>query len=173
MKHPIFKTTAVSALCLAAAGFSGISWGHEVTAGQSLTSSSILNVDVYNISCYTSAGLVPQRLVGKVVKTGAEATAALRISVGRISTVGAGASASTTSAAGAASGWAQVPAINGSTHVAVIGHDKAVANTYTAFLHCETPVAGSAPAPETLGIEAGTTISGGTSAGGGLPIVNQ
>jgi hypothetical protein len=27
MKHPIFKTTAVSALCLAAAGFSGISWG--------------------------------------------------------------------------------------------------------------------------------------------------
>ena len=31
MKHQLVKTTALSALCLAAAGFSGISWGHDVT----------------------------------------------------------------------------------------------------------------------------------------------
>lgn len=173
MKLTNFKTTVISSLCLVVVGFSGISWGHEVNPGQSLGSSSILNVDVYSVSCFTAAGLIPKRFVGKVQKTGAEATAALRVSVGRVSTVATGASASTTSAAGAASGWAQVAAINGSTHVAVISHDKAVANTYTAFLHCETPNPNVAPLPESAGIEAGTTIAGGNSSGGGAPIVNQ
>jgi hypothetical protein len=51
------------------------------------------------------------------------------------------------------------------------GGQKSIA--HPACLHCETPVAGSATLPETPGIEAGTTISGGTSSGGGAPIVNQ
>jgi len=163
----------LTAIVLAGACFSSISWGHEVDSGQSLGSSSILNVDVYSVTCFTSGGLVPKRFVGKVQKTGAEATASLRLSVGRVSTVATGASVTTATGAGAISGWAQVAAINGSTHVAVIGHDKAVANTYRAFLHCETPNPNVAPLPESAGIEAGTTIAGGTSAGGGKPIINQ
>ncbi len=172
MKFNKFKSTALSALCLATVGFSGISWGHPVDAGQSLGADA-LAVDVYSVSCYTSGASVPKRFVGQVTKSGAEATAKLRISVGRVSTVATGASSSTAASAGAASGWAQVAAINGSTHIAVIGHDKAVANTYTALLHCETPAVGALPLPDSAGIEAGTTISGGTSAGGGKPIINQ
>ncbi len=172
MKHIRVKTSLLSAMALAVAGFSTSGWAHEVSAGQSLGSSSVLNVDVYTVSCYTSGGIVPQRFVGRVQKTGA-ATNQMRVSVGRVSTVGAGASATTTTAAGAISGWAQVPAINGSTHVAVIGHSTAVANTYRAFLHCENQPANGGLPPESANIEAGTTISGGTPAGNGNPIINQ
>jgi len=172
MKHLSAKTTLLSAIAMAVAGFSTSGMAHEVSAGQSIGSSSVLNVDVYTVSCYTSGGIVPQRFVGRVKKTGA-ATNQMRVSVGRVSTVGAGASATTTTAAGAISGWAQVPAINGSTHVAVIGHSTAVANTYTAFLHCENQPANGGLPPESAGIEAGTTISGGNSSGGGNPIINQ
>jgi hypothetical protein len=177
MKHSIFKTTAVSALCLAAVGFSGISWGHTVDAGQSLGASSILNVDVYSVTCYTggTSGLPPLRIVGQATKNGAaEATAKLRISLGEVSTVGTGASATSPAVtAGSATGWAKLAASNGKTYVAVIGHDKLVANPYTADLHCESVAVGNATAPGTASIESGTTIAGGTSSGGGAPIVNQ
>lgn len=174
MKHQRVKTTVMSAICLAAAGFSVIGFGHTVSPGQSLASSSILNVDVYTVSCFTEVGGngAPQRFVGRVTKTGA-ATNQMRISIGRVSTVGAGASATTATTAGAASIFAQVPAVNGSTHVATIGHSSAIANTYTADLHCEARAVGALPAPNDPTIEAGTTISGGTSSGGGNPIINQ
>jgi hypothetical protein len=172
MKNQKIKTTVLSALCLAAAGFSGISWGHTVSPGQSLGSTSILNADVYSVSCFTNDGLVPKRFVGQVTKTGA-ATNQMRISIGRLSTVATGASATTTTTAGSSSAFAQVAAVNGSQHIAVIGQSSAVANTYTADLRCETPAVGALPTPSSSGIEAGTTIAGGTLTGGGNPIINQ
>lgn len=172
MKYVGAKTTLLTAIALAVAGFSTTGWAHEVSAGQSLGASSALNVDVYTVSCFTSGADVPRRFVGSVQKTGA-ATNQMRISIGRVSTVATGASATTTTAAGNKSAFAQVAAVNGSTHVAVIGHSSAIANTYRAFLHCETPAVGALPAPDSAGIEAGTTIAGGTSAGGGSPIINQ
>ena len=172
MKHVRVNTALVSAMVLAMAGLSSSGWAHEVSPGQSIGSSSVLNVDVYTVSCFTQAGAVPRRFVGSVKKTGA-ATNQMRISIGRVSTVGAGASATTSTAAGNQSVFAQVAAANGSTHVATIGHSSAVANTYTAFLHCETPAVGALPMPDTEGFEAGTTIAGGNSSGGGNPIINQ
>lgn len=147
-------------------------WAHEVSPGQSLGASSVSNVDVYTISCLTDTGLIPHRLVGSVQKIDG-ATNSMRVSIGRASAVGAGASATTTNAVGSRSAWAQVAATNGSTHVAVIGHSSAFLNHYTAFFNCEMPSVGALPPPDYPPIETGTTISGGLSAGRGVPVINQ
>jgi hypothetical protein len=122
-----------------------------VDAGQALGASSILNVDVYSVTCCTggTSGLAPKRIVGQATKNGAaEATAKLRISLGEVSTVSAGASStSLTANAGVSTGWAKLAASNGKTYVAVIGHDKAVANPYTADLHCESVLSTDLTAP--------------------------
>jgi len=179
MKNQRTKTNLLTAIVLAGACFSGISWGHDVTSPQSIGSSSVLNVDVYTVLCNNNVagggnGLNPQRIVGQVSKTATATANSMRISLGRVGTAGTGVSQSTASTtAAASSAFAQLASANNVTHVAVIGHSTAIANSYTAKLHCESVAAGALPAPEAPGIETGTTISGGTISGGGQPVINQ
>jgi hypothetical protein len=180
MKHVGVKTSLLSAFTLAAVGFTGVSFGHTVS-GRNLASSSVMNVEVFQVLCNNSAagggnGLNPLRFVGRVNKAATATANSMRISLGRVGTLGTGATASTASTtAAASSAFAQLASGNNVTHVAVVGHSTAISNNFSADLHCESVAVGGLPAPNDPTVETGTTILGGTIGGGGspAPIINQ
>lgn len=167
MKHQLVKTTALSALCLAAAGFSGISWGHDVTGNLAVTN--VRNVDVYHVTCFDDGTGVPNRFVGAVTRT--SGTNSLRISISSVFAPAVGPLPKDTVGA-AKTAYAQITTgvFDGSEHIAVIGHSTAQSNNYTASLHCEDSTAGGINNPAA---DRGTLIWGGTPFGGGVAIINQ
>jgi hypothetical protein len=176
MKYPLFKKTTVSALCLAAVGFSGISWGHPISGVLNRTPASAANVDVFHVVCSTlPGGLAPNRFVGQVTRGPLAGT--VRLSIARSYNPATGAAevstASVVESSGVASAWTQQPSSNGSEHVAVFSHTTTAANTYTGKLHCENSTGG---AIDSAGAEVGTKILGLSLdglTGTATPMINQ
>jgi hypothetical protein len=182
MKNQSVKTAVLSTLLLAAAGFSQLSSAHTASGTLAATAS---NIDVYHTSCFswgtapytaTPAGEVTgaaDRLVGSVQKD--SGTGTVKISLGKIGLSGAGVSASDATIGGAASAFSALNNGNGD-YVFAISHTTAVANNYTASIHCEKFTAGGVTAPAGSGDHTGTGV--GTDGAGGtaadfIQIINQ